>query len=191
MRIHNEEKKREARAQLGIEAEGSRALAGLPVFLTGWIALGATAALAEENEAVLSARFHPDMVRGAKTFAALAERLTLPEGLILPRSVRVPLTGCGVLAGLWQLTGELCCGMDVDLKAIPVRQESIEICEYMDLDPYSLSSAGACLIAAANGDRTGAALTKAGIPFAVIGHLADGNDCILHFADRIRYLNRP
>ena len=66
-----------------------------------------------------------------------------------------------------------------------------KICEYLDLDPYSLSSAGACLIAAANGDRTGAALTKAGIPFAVIGHLADGNDCILHFADRIRYLNRP
>ena len=35
--------------------------------------------------------------------------------------------------------------MDVDLRRIPIRQETIEVCERLDVDPYKLEAKGSVL----------------------------------------------
>ena len=45
-------------------------------------------------------------------------------------------------------------GLEIDLKKIPIRQETIEICEFFDLNPYKLLSGGSLLLAAADGTVT-------------------------------------
>ena len=44
----------------------------------------------------------------------------------------------GIFAALYRLAKEADTGLVVDLKAMPVRQETIEICEYYKLNPYQL-----------------------------------------------------
>lgn len=57
----------------------------------------------------------------------------------------------GVLAGLWKMAEAGETGIQADLRKIPVRQETIEICERFDLNPYRLFSEGALLIGTQNG----------------------------------------
>lgn len=51
-----------------------------------------------------------------------------------------------------------------DLKKIPIRQETVEICEYFDVNPYGLISSGMMLMASADGNALVLALQEAGIP---------------------------
>ena len=63
-------------------------------------------------------------------------------------TVFLPMGRDGFFAALWALN-ELCgCGCDIDLEAVPVRQETIEFCEYFGADPYGEDSSGAVMLAA-------------------------------------------
>ena len=42
-------------------------------------------------------------------------------------------------------------GLEIDLKAIPIRQETVEVCEQFHLNPYQLISSGSMLMAAPDG----------------------------------------
>ena len=53
----------------------------------------------------------------------------------------------GILSGLWKMAEASGVGMDVDLRRIPIRQETIEVCERLDVDPYKLEAKGSVLIA--------------------------------------------
>ena len=48
----------------------------------------------------------------------------------------------GILSGLWKMAEASGVGMDVDLRRIPIRQETIEVCERLDVDPYKLEAKG-------------------------------------------------
>ena len=78
-----------------------------------------------------------------------------------------------------------------DLKKIPVKQETIEICEYYDINPYYLYSAGAMLAGTDNGEALVAELAAAGIPAVVIGRVTDGKDRIIRNGEDVRFLDRP
>ena len=79
----------------------------------------------------------------------------------------------------------------MDLKALPIRQETVEICEYLGLNPYQLSSTGSLLITAPEGEALAGELAAAGIPAAVVGRLTDNNDKILRSGEEVQYLDRP
>lgn len=82
-------------------------------------------------------------------------------------------------------------GMEIDLKKIPVRQETIEICEYFDINPYELISSGCMLMAASDGNTIVRELEKAGIHAAVVGKAMEGNDRVLYAAGERRFLEPP
>mgnify|MGYP000408765634 FL=1 len=81
--------------------------------------------------------------------------------------------------------------MDVDLRRIPIRQETIEVCERLDVDPYKLEAKGSVLIGTAQGDALVRELEAHGIHAAVIGYADNGNDRLLHSGEITRYLERP
>ena len=97
----------------------------------------------------------------------------------------------GILSGLWKMAEASGVGLDVDLRRIPIRQETIEVCERLDVDPYKLEAEGTVLLGTGQGDALVSELEARGIHAAVIGHTDKGNDRLLHSGEITRYLERP
>lgn len=97
----------------------------------------------------------------------------------------------GVLSALWKMSEASQTGLTVDLRKIPIRQETVEVCEYFDLNPYYLMSQGALLIGIPSGEGLVQEYCRMGLPAAVIGQTNNGNDRLLYSGDHARYLDRP
>ena len=97
----------------------------------------------------------------------------------------------GIWAALWDMAEYSSVGFMVDFKAIPVRQEIIEICEIFDINPYELESVGSIIMTSNYGNKVVEQLIKCGIPAAVIGKITEGNQKIIRNQDEIRYLDSP
>ncbi len=100
----------------------------------------------------------------------------------------MPLGEGGVFGGLWEIGEAGGTGIDADLQKIPVRQETIEVCEVFGLNPYQLLSGGALLIGTPSGNQLVDLLRTVGVPAVVIGRATSGNDRILRNEAEIRYL---
>lgn len=97
----------------------------------------------------------------------------------------------GVLCALWKMAEASGTGLEVNLRRIPICQETIEICERFDLDPYRLLSGGSVLVGTDSGSRIVKFFRQRGIPAAAIGKAVKGNDRILYSGENARFLNRP
>ena len=97
----------------------------------------------------------------------------------------------GILSGLWKMAEASCVGLEVDLRSVPIRQETIEICEIFDVNPYKLLSGGSVLLGIQGGDAFVQELRREGIMAAVIGQTNSGNDRLLYSGGNARYLERP
>ena len=94
----------------------------------------------------------------------------------------------GVFGAVWELCERLSAGVELDLKKIPIRQETVEICEYFDVNPYQLKGDGALLFLTQDSQTAIKALKEAGIPAAVIGRVNESNDRVLINEDETRFL---
>lgn len=72
-----------------------------------------------------------------------------------------------------------------------MKQETIELCEYFDINPYNLYSAGALLIGTDRPEMMVDALAKAGVEAAVIGRVTDENGRVIRNGEEMRFLDRP
>ena len=97
----------------------------------------------------------------------------------------------GFLAALWKMAEASGVGLEVDLRTVPIRQETIEICEIFDVNPYKLLSGGSILLGISGGDAFVQELRREGIMAAVIGQTNSGNDRLLYSGGNARYLERP
>lgn len=97
----------------------------------------------------------------------------------------------GILTAIWNLSGAYETGVAFSLRRIPIRQETIEICERFELNPYRLYSAGCYLLAAENGGKLVEALAAQQIPAQVIGTVSRGIAREMKVQDDWGYLERP
>ncbi|MDD1766828.1 MAG: AIR synthase family protein [Candidatus Methanomethyliaceae archaeon] len=83
------------------------------------------------------------------------------------------LTEGGLLGGAWELAEAASSGILLDLKLVPVLEETRLICNALGLDPYRLISSGAIIFTVKRGSETKAeaALREAGVRFAKIGEV--------------------
>lgn len=165
---------------------------GDDLVVTNAIALGGTAALAKENEKELRSRYPLMLVERAKQFE---EQMAVGEAARaithFGAAAVKDLSQGGIFNALWEMADRSGVGLEVDLKKIPVRQETIEICEYFDCNPYYLYSAGALLVGTPHGEALVSYLASKGISAVVIGRATDGNDRIVRNGSEQRYLDRP
>ena len=92
----------------------------------------------------------------------------------------------------WEMAQASGVGLTVDLKKVPLRQETVEICEFFDLNPYQLISSGSMLMACDRGYDVVEALRKEGIRASVVGKFTDSHDKIIHYDENeTRYLEPP
>jgi hydrogenase expression/formation protein HypE len=101
------------------------------------------------------------------------------------------ITFGGIYGALWNIGIASKNGVSADLKSIPVHQETIEICELFNLNPYQLLSGGSLLMITDNGEELVRNLKLEGISGAVIGKITGGNDKVVLNDDEIRYLEPP
>ena len=94
----------------------------------------------------------------------------------------------GVYTAVWELAENAGLGARIQLKEVPLRQETVEICDYFNISPYQLMSAGAVLLTATHGQKVLAELAAAGIPAVIIGHLTDDNDRVVLNDEEVRFL---
>ena len=162
---------------------------GLDVVMTKWAGLEGTMLLAGEKEEELLTRYPMRILseaKGLKKYLPVIPEaaIALKSGVYTMHDVR----GGGVFGALWELSRSMNVGLTIDLKKIPMKQETIEICEFYELNPYELLSGGSLLIAVKEGEKLVDELAKENIPAAVIGKTTGGNDKVLLSEDEVRFL---
>lgn len=174
------------------------------VIMTGYIGLKGTAILAERYKEKLDARFPLYLSREAMAFGgdkdkeefeaakkALTDHLEKHGAILEETAFATEVKEGGFLTGLYELAKESGLGFELDLRKVPVRQETIEICELLEVNPYHLYSES-CMIAIV--PEAGALVTNLldeGINAVIVGHTTDKKAHILHNDGTESHLNRP
>lgn len=160
--------------------------------VTKWVGLEGSFLLAKEKEQVLKEQLPGEFVDRVKGFSDLLSvsrdrKLAMEVGA----SAMCDVSEGGIFGALWEMAATAGVGLEVDIKKIPIRQETIEICEVFDINPYLLISGGALLIGADNGNYLVETLKKAGIHAAVVGYATEGNDRVVVNREERRFLEPP
>ena len=179
-----------------ISAERQVLRPGMDVVMSKWIGLQGTTKIAKEQKEVLLQRLPARFIAEAATYDKYMSivpeaRVAWKEGVAEMHDV----SGGGIFRALWEVAERAETGIRIDLKKIPVKQETIEVCEVFGLNPYELLAGGALLMVAEDGDVLVEKLAREGISATVIGRLTDDNDRVIvtHGEDgeELRYLDRP
>lgn len=166
--------------------------AGDELVMTKWAGMEGTAIIAAEKEEKLLETLPKELVEQA---AGLLKYISVvPEAAVARNAGATTMhdvTEGGIFGALWEIGAAAGVGITADLAKIPIRQETIEICEVFGLNPYQMMSSGSLLIGCTNGNRMVEELEKAGIAAAVIGRATDSNDRVIVNGEETRFLEPP
>lgn len=165
---------------------------GQDIVITKWAALEGTAILAKEKEEELLQKFPAFLIEEAKGYSQYLS--IIKEAAIAGKSnvsAMHDITEGGVFGALWEMAESAGVGLTIDLKKIPIKQATVEICNYFDVNPYEMMSSGSLMLAADNGYDLVRVLEEAGIHAAVIGKVTEGNDRVVTNGEETRFLEPP
>lgn len=166
---------------------------GMDIVMTKWAGLEEAAILIHNSEAYgrMKERFSEYYLDG---FGNYEDWLTVMEEAQIASkfsdAVMHDNSDGGVFGSLWDMAEGSGLGFDIDLRAIPLRQEIIEIACLFEMNIYRMKSSGSLLIACEDGEAMVEELLKAEIPAVCIGRFTDNNDKLIRNEDEIRYLER-
>lgn len=154
--------------------------AGNDIVMTKWTGLLGTARLATNRMEELTKKYTRDFISKAAAFTKYSSAV---KDATVAKQVGVTcmhyVDERGIYGALWDLSLAAGVGFEVELAQIPIRQETVEVCEFYDLNPYQLMAGGSLLIGATDGSAMVKGLSEAGIPAKVIGKAVKGNDKII------------
>lgn len=168
------------------------AKAGQDIVISKWIGLEGTSIIAKEKEEELLTKYPLHLVEKAQKFDRMLS--IIPEAATAVRSgvsAMHDVTEGGIYGALWEIAESSGVGLEIDLMKLPVKQETVEICEFFDLNPYGLISSGSLLMVADNGYDLVKALEEQNLKATVIGKITDGNDRIVINEGERRFLEPP
>lgn len=165
---------------------------GMDIVITKWIGLEGTSIIAKAKGEELAEKLPTHLIETARSFdrylSVVPEaKIAMEHGVASMHDV----TEGGIFGALWEIAEASGVGLEIDLRKIPVRQETIEVCECFQINPYQLISSGSMLMAAPNGHNLVLALNQAGIEATVIGKAVEGNDRVLWNEEEKRFLEPP
>ncbi len=172
--------------------QNKKAEPGQDVILSKWIGLQGTAMLAKHSRERLRERYPAYFVEEAEGFGRYLS--VLPEAAAAVKYGVCAMHDAsegGIFGALWELAEGAGIGLQIDMRKIPLRQETVEVCECCNVNPYELMSGGCLVMTAEDGFGLVQALAAEGIPAAAVGKVTAGKERILRNGEEIRYLNRP
>ncbi len=165
---------------------------GMDIVLTKHIGIMGTAMLVQEKKEELLSKFPKSYLE--KALKAREEMSVCSEAAVAGSSgaaVMHDVSRGGIFAALWELAEITGRGVEAVITDMPVRQETIEFCEFYGLNPYKLISGGSLLIVCSRGKEITERLGHRGIPAAIIGKLTENNDKAVIQNGEKRYLEPP
>lgn len=169
--------------------ERKAAKAEAQIVMTKWAGLEGSAILASRFPEKLRERYPSGLIEEAAAFDRFLS--ILPEAAAAGKSGGSVLCAAaegGIFRALWTLAECAGVGLEIDLKKIPIRQETVEICNYLDLNPYELMANGSLLCLTEHADALLKELHRKQIPAAVIGSAASGRDRVIINGEERRFL---
>ena len=172
---------------------------GQEILLCGYTGLEGMLHILDEAEEELAERFVPSFLGQA---GALQSDLVMPEQILagcrteasgggrLISAARQIGSG-GILAALWEMAEISGTGLEVSMEAMALKQETVEICEHFQINPYQMTSAGSYLIATEHAEELMGVLEKAGARAGRLGIAKAQNARVITSGDETRYLDRP
>ncbi len=162
------------------------------IVLLKWIGLEGTFRIMREREQALSKRFVPTFLNQIKN---LEPQLFSEKELAIAKEFGVSamhqITSGGILAALWEIAESSNVGMEVDLKKMTIKQETVEVCEFCHLNPYQLTSTGSVLIFTDHGEELVARLAEEGAMAVVLGKTTVDTARVILGGEEKRFLDRP
>lgn len=166
--------------------------AGMDIVLTKWVGFDGMLQIVEEKEPELKERFAPAFLKQIQNYRSQIFACAEIEKAKEMNAAEIrQVTEGGILAALWNLAKEHETGLKLEMKQIPILQETIEVCEHYRLNPYQLISAGCLLILTADGKGLVEALENMQVAGVVVGQTTDNNDKIIYNGEEVRYIDRP
>lgn len=164
----------------------------MDIVMCGQTGVGGTLQLYYDDQKELFERYSESYLRPVERMESL---------LLLGGQVDIAMEhGCvyahdisrgGVFAALWEMGDALKCGLEVSHDAIPILQETIEICEHTGDNPYMVDGCGGALFVVHDGEKLADELYDAGYESAVIGHLTENSDRVVVHDEERRFLTPP
>ena len=165
------------------------ARAGQQIVMTKWAGLAGTVRLEKTYREALLKRYPAQLLDDV---AQLEQHFSiLPEAAVAGKSgvgLACAVSEGGVFHALWTLAEQAGTGLEVSLKKLPIRQETVEICNELDVNPYELSGNGSLLFVTDQGEMLAEQLQQQKIPAAVIGFLSADNDRVIVNGEERRFL---
>lgn len=159
------------------------------IIVTNWIGMAGTTVLARVKREELLKRYTSHFIIGADMSPFMADVSSVIErAKSCGASYAAEIEGCGVFASLWEMGVALDCGMEVYLKQIPIKQETVELCNFYNLNPYKMYSKGSVLIVTGDSGAVLHTLKEAGVPASVVGRTNLGNDRVIINAEERRFI---
>ncbi|MGN0150841.1 MAG: AIR synthase-related protein [Wujia sp.] len=153
---------------------------GFDVVMTKQAGLLGTDMLARHAHDRLRERFAESYIRGAQ--CDRAKYSVVPEAGAVEQQDGYSIfymhdvSYGGVYGALWQAAVRMGKGIEAVHNRIPIRQETIELCEYFNLNPYMMDGTGSLLMVTDNGEMLVRQLEDRGIRAAVIGKVTADQD---------------
>lgn len=172
--------------QSGVEMQKARP--GMELVFTNYLSHGATAILAQMEQETLKDRFPYYFIKKAvdKRNSILA---STEAKIISDEGIEAQAVGKGgVLGALWAFGESIGCGMELNLKSITISQETIEICELFELNPYELYGLGSMVVATTNGEALVEKFAEHSVKASIIGKLTESNDRVILTGEEKRFL---
>ena len=170
----------------------SGAMPGQEIVMTKWAGLEGTAIIAAAKEHELLSKYTQSFLDGAKD---MKKYLSVLHEARIGREYGVTsmhdVTEGGIFGALWEIGAASKVGLEVDINKILLRQETVEICEFYDINPYMLISSGCMLMISDKANQLADMLNTAGIKAAVIGRITEGKDRLIINRDERRFLEPP
>src|SRR3954470_760990 len=153
---------------------------GDTLILTKAAAMEGTAILATDLASQLAGRVSPEVIARAQGLTARLSvvRDGVQAAELGATALHDPTEG-GILGALWELSEASGYGFEVDASAVPILEETRQVCAVFGADPLKLISSGAMLIACPDLSRMLAGLAEHRIPATPIGRVTTGDRVVL------------
>ena len=162
------------------------------IVLIGYVGLEGTFRAVRARAEELSKRFVPSFINGINQ---LEEKLIIDKPIALARemgaSAMQQIKSGGILGTLWEMADASGVGLEVDIKKMSIRQETIEICEFCHLNPYQLTSAGSALVFTERGEELVEKCMEQGICASILGRTTDLTERVILGGEEKRFLDKP
>lgn len=149
---------------------------GFDIVMAGYAGELGTNVLVDKFSDKMTDRFSRSFLEGARFFISdLSIDKKLLEAYLADTSIFYAHDGSGggIYKALFELSEFTGRGIEIENKAIPIRQETIEICDFLDINPYMIDASGAVLLVTDRARDIVEKLSRKGYPVAIIGKVTD------------------